>query len=363
MAYRDDILKAVYEAERLHREFDTKARAEEGEGRIDVFGMLVKRDIPVMFRPLKNLLGAYIDDPDQGVIVTTQRPLPVQRFTAAHELGHAALGHEASLDEEDILTRAHFVTEANYDAREIQLWSKAGSSSTEAVTKANYDIREIQANAFAIRTSIAALADRPTHEATRLDAREPDRSDHRVPARAPDGVELRSDLLCPRRQQGHRPADVREAAEGQAQDHQASPRQAIRAGELVRGRVAGHGAGQRNGAGGQPVRPGGTQDSTSTPARATSGSSATSQTRALRSGRTAAAASSSKQHIGGVVFRTVIAEPLNEGGASGHVQLREVRPWQAAGELLHSLELDFGLSGPVPAGLLPAQREALLGVA
>jgi len=80
VARRDAILNAVLEADRLHKEFDTKARAERGEGRIDVFGMLVQRDIPVMFRPLKGLLGAYIDSPDQGVIVTSQRPLPVQRF-------------------------------------------------------------------------------------------------------------------------------------------------------------------------------------------------------------------------------------------------------------------------------------------
>src|SRR5260370_21304922 len=130
MASRYAILNAVVAADRLHREFDTKARAERGEGRSDVFGSVVKRDIPVMFRPLKGLLGAYIDNPDQGVLVTTQRPLPVQRFTAAHELGHAALGHEASLDEEDILTRALFVTEASYDPREIQ----ANAFSTELLT-------------------------------------------------------------------------------------------------------------------------------------------------------------------------------------------------------------------------------------
>src|SRR6266540_5592286 len=82
--------------------------------------MLVQRDIPVMFRPLKKLLGAFINDPDKGVMVTSQRPLPVQRFTAAHELGHEALGHEASFDEEEILTRALFVTEGSYDKREIQ---------------------------------------------------------------------------------------------------------------------------------------------------------------------------------------------------------------------------------------------------
>ncbi len=70
------------------------------------------------------------------------------------------------------------------------------------------------------------------------------------------------------------------------------------------------------------------------------------------------AANPDKELIGGVVFRTVIAQP--QDGASGHVRLREMRPWQAAGEPLQSLELDVDLSGPVGPGLLPAQREAAL---
>ncbi len=74
------------------------------------------------------------------------------------------------------------------------------------------------------------------------------------------------------------------------------------------------------------------------------------------------ASESSDQHIGGVVFRTVVAEA--QDGASGHVNLREVRPWQTTGKPLQSLELDVDLSGPVPAGLHPAQlEEALLEVA
>ena len=87
---RDAILSAVSEADRMHQKFKTKVRAETGEGRIDVFEMLVDRDIPVMFRPLSGLLGAFLDDPAPGVMVTTKRPLPVQRFAVAHELGHAA---------------------------------------------------------------------------------------------------------------------------------------------------------------------------------------------------------------------------------------------------------------------------------
>ena len=63
------------------------------------------------------------------------------------------------------------------------------------------------------------------------------------------------------------------------------------------------------------------------------------------------------------MFRTVIAEPQEDAAPSGHVYLREVRPWQANGEPLHSLKLDVDFFGPVDAGLHQAQRKALLGVA
>jgi hypothetical protein len=56
VARREEILQAIYEADRLHVKYDSKARAERGEGRIDVFSMLLDRDIDLMFRPLKNLL-------------------------------------------------------------------------------------------------------------------------------------------------------------------------------------------------------------------------------------------------------------------------------------------------------------------
>ena len=119
---RDAILSAVLEADRLHKRFDTKVRADRGEGRINVFEMLVDRDIPVMFRPLDGLLGAFLDKPSPGVIVTTLRALPVQRFTSRNGRTRAtsALGHETSLDEEEILARSPFVKGASYDLREIQ---------------------------------------------------------------------------------------------------------------------------------------------------------------------------------------------------------------------------------------------------
>jgi len=120
---RTAILNAAQAADRLHLQYDTKARAEAGQGRIDVFDMLVQQGIPTMFQRLDKLLGAFLDeDGSKGVLVTTQRQLPVQRFTAAHELGHAMLGHKPSADPEDILARSPIVDreEDRYDAQEIQ---------------------------------------------------------------------------------------------------------------------------------------------------------------------------------------------------------------------------------------------------
>src|SRR5262249_17388349 len=57
------------------------------------------------------------------------------------------------------------------------------------------------------------------------------------------------------------------------------------------------------------------------------------------------------KHIGGIVFRNIIAEA--QSGASGHVKLREVRPWQPKGEPLNSMELDVQLFGPMEAGWHP----------
>jgi Zn-dependent peptidase ImmA (M78 family) len=50
-------------------------------------------------------LGAYLSDPAPGVLITTQGPMSIQRFTAAHELGHFSMRHQPSLDDDSILRR------------------------------------------------------------------------------------------------------------------------------------------------------------------------------------------------------------------------------------------------------------------
>lgn len=106
MARRDAILEGAQAAARIHDQLAIRQAVEASGGAIDVFGALLALDVALLFRPLEGLLGACLPGPNPGVIISTQRPLSVQRFTGAHELGHVALGHEVSLDGEEILGRS-----------------------------------------------------------------------------------------------------------------------------------------------------------------------------------------------------------------------------------------------------------------
>ena len=337
MAIRDDILNAVYEAGRFHKDYETEARASKGEGRIDVFGMLVGKDIPVMFRPLRNLLGAYLDDPEQGVMVTTQRQLPVQRFTAAHELGHAALGHEASFDEEEVLTRALFDGGAHFDKREVQANAFATALLTpqwlivQHMKRQGWNRTDLENPVVVYQLSLRMGSSFAATCYALLDCKGIDRSTcdklMEVNKKKRTIKQSLAEPYTPDNWYGDvwlvTERDHGMVLEGSRSDlvvvkvqEHANSGYVWQFGELAEAGLA--------------IREDG---------RASEGS----------------------QHIGGVVFRTVIAEA--DGNANGHVCLREVRPWQAVGTPLNSVELDVDLSGPVAAGLLPVQREALLHVA
>lgn len=103
MNTREAILTGGREAARLHATLRSQEELNSTRGPVDVFGALLNNNVAVIFRPLKGLLGAYLTKPARGVIISTQRPLPVQRFTGAHELGHIAMHHSISLDGEEIL--------------------------------------------------------------------------------------------------------------------------------------------------------------------------------------------------------------------------------------------------------------------
>jgi hypothetical protein len=81
------------EAARLHLQLHRRDRMAETGGAVDVFDASLQLNLPLILRPLNALLGAYLPLPTPGILITTQRPLSIQRFTTAHELGHFRLQH------------------------------------------------------------------------------------------------------------------------------------------------------------------------------------------------------------------------------------------------------------------------------
>lgn len=100
MSKRDAILTGIARAADLHHELGVRTRLLDGGRPMDVFAAIESLKIMVLFRPLDGLLGAYVPTPNSaGMLVTTLRDHHVQRFTAAHELGHHVLKHRTvSLD-------------------------------------------------------------------------------------------------------------------------------------------------------------------------------------------------------------------------------------------------------------------------
>ncbi|MCJ2877535.1 protease inhibitor I42 family protein [Rhizobium pusense] len=126
-AIENAIKKAIVAAGRLQGDLSIRDRIATSHGQVDVFGVLAHLDVPLLFRPLEGLLGAYLNEPSPGVLVTTKRPLSVQRFTAAHELGHYYLRHRPSLDDESILRRSPFLASRDANLQEVEADSFAAS--------------------------------------------------------------------------------------------------------------------------------------------------------------------------------------------------------------------------------------------
>jgi Zn-dependent peptidase ImmA (M78 family) len=89
---------AIGAAHKAHKEFGVDPTS-----RVDVFGVLRDVGAHVFFRPLRSIYGAYLPTGEMlpGLLINSNLPLSVQRYTAAHELGHLYLGHKTiSLEKE-----------------------------------------------------------------------------------------------------------------------------------------------------------------------------------------------------------------------------------------------------------------------
>jgi len=97
---RAPILKGFAAANRIHQKYNLSRMDMVGNIYLDVFDIIQKEGIILCFRPLDKLHGAYIplDIGREGILINSQHPIHLQRFTAAHELGHHVLGHKPSVD-------------------------------------------------------------------------------------------------------------------------------------------------------------------------------------------------------------------------------------------------------------------------
>jgi Zn-dependent peptidase ImmA (M78 family) len=112
---RDAVLQGSLEAAQLHA--DAGLGAGSGTAPIDVYRFISERQITLLFQKLGGLLGAYLEIERPGILVTTERTLAIQRFTAAHELGHSVLHHRVGLDGDEMIARSPFLNQ-RYDHRE-----------------------------------------------------------------------------------------------------------------------------------------------------------------------------------------------------------------------------------------------------
>lgn len=119
-SYASAVRNGTMAAGRLHRRLPFQDQIAVRGGNVDVFAAIELLGIPLVLRPLKGLLGAYLNDPAPGILITTERQMSVQRFTASHELGHFQLGHQPSLDDENILRRMPLDQQPAEDFQEVE---------------------------------------------------------------------------------------------------------------------------------------------------------------------------------------------------------------------------------------------------
>lgn len=115
---RDAILIGAARAAELHAELGLRTYLRQGDRPLDVLGAIRELGVLVLFRPLDALLGAYLPNAGAapGMLLTTRRNLHIQRFTAAHELGHHVLGHRAMSLDSDV----GFVARGEREGHDLQ---------------------------------------------------------------------------------------------------------------------------------------------------------------------------------------------------------------------------------------------------
>lgn len=321
-------------AGRLHRQLDVRSSLEASGGSVDIFGAIHTLELPLLVRPLKGLLGAYLSDPEPGVLITTERPMSIQRFTAAHELGHFMMKHRPSLDDESILRRMAQTAdeEGSFQETEADAFAVAFMMPKWLLlshcSRQGWTTGDLRHPAFVYQLSLRMGV---SYEATcrtlsRYELITPPALRHLL---ATQPRSLKVDLL-----QGYQPSDYRGDV-WLLTEHDASTRLDGSRNDLFVLRLQEHSGGgylwdlEQLKASGFAV---------------------------VRDDREAI----DSEGIGGHAFRRITASP--EDAPRGRISLDERRPWQRS-DTIANLTFDFDLTGPEPEGLSRAERRHLFEAA
>ncbi len=131
---RASILKGFAAASKIHQKYNFYSLENAGSSYLDVFDIIQREDVLLCFSPLENLHGAYIPARSgrEGILVNSNHPLHLQRFTAAHELGHHVLEHKTSFDF-DILGRVPLPTDRYEEVGNVPEQEKEADSFASAL--------------------------------------------------------------------------------------------------------------------------------------------------------------------------------------------------------------------------------------
>ena len=134
---------------------------------VDVYDAIRRSSLWLMFQPLDGLYGLYERTPNAaGVVINVKVHPALQRFTAAHELGHHMLGHTGSLDPE-----THIQGFTNLDRHELEAQFFAAEflmpipavnaiASELGVEKGRVSAEDVYQMSLRLRTSYAATVNR-----------------------------------------------------------------------------------------------------------------------------------------------------------------------------------------------------------
>ncbi|MBO9049527.1 ImmA/IrrE family metallo-endopeptidase [Curtobacterium flaccumfaciens] len=90
----------------------------------DVFAAIEQHGVQLVFAPLQRLYGAYVPGERPGIMISSSHPQALQRYTAAHELGHHLLHREEySLDGKAEIASGSGSGSGSDSEREAQLFA------------------------------------------------------------------------------------------------------------------------------------------------------------------------------------------------------------------------------------------------